>query len=92
MTAADLILLRHHAEEAVERLLTLLDAIDGDCDYEQTACETRGGGFPTDPSPDDDEDSHDHEALNEDGDDLGEGEAQNTERAMRRARLAGGRS
>ena len=62
MTAADLILLRHHAEEAVERLLALLDAIDGDADYELTATETRGAGFgPLAALTDDDEDGHDAE-------------------------------
>lgn len=53
MTEPDMILLRHRASEAVERLLALLDAIDGDADFEMTATETRGRGFPSDLSPDD---------------------------------------
>lgn len=57
----DLTLLRARAADAVNRLLDLLDAIDGDADYEQTACETRGGGFPGDLSGEDEEDGRDAE-------------------------------
>ncbi len=87
-----LTLLRARAADAVDRLLDLLDAIDGDADFEQSACEARGLGFACDPSPDDAENGHDQEAENEHGDDLGEGQAQHTEWLMRRARLAGARS
>lgn len=34
------------AADAVDRLLDLLGAIDGDADFELTAVETHGGGFP----------------------------------------------
>lgn len=88
----DLTLLRARAADAVDRLLDLLDAIDGDPDFEQSACETRGAGFACDPFPDDTEDGHDREHENEHGDELGEGQAQHTEWMMRRARLAGARS
>ena len=51
----DLTLLRARAADAVDRLLDLLDAIDGDADFEQTACETFCLGFPGDPSSEDEE-------------------------------------
>lgn len=44
---------RWQIEEEIERLIGVLDAIDGDPDFEQSACETRGLGFPTDLSHDD---------------------------------------
>lgn len=53
MSEPDLILLRHRASEAVELLLALLDAINGDPDFEMTATETLGRGFPSDLSTDD---------------------------------------
>lgn len=44
---------RWQIEEEIERLISMLDAIDGDPDFEQSACETHGLGFPNDPSRDD---------------------------------------
>lgn len=44
---------RWQIEEEIERLISVLDALDGDPDFEQSACETRGLGFPTDLSHDD---------------------------------------
>ncbi|MBR3190450.1 hypothetical protein [Bosea sp. (in: a-proteobacteria)] len=55
--------LRWQIEEEIERLIGVLDQIDVDADYEQTACETRGGGFPGDLSGEDEEDGRDAEAL-----------------------------
>lgn len=43
MSAVDLALLRARASEAIERLIELLDAIDGDADFELTAPEMRQG-------------------------------------------------
>ncbi len=43
MSTVDLILLRARASEAIERLIELLDAIDGDADFELTAPELRQG-------------------------------------------------
>ena len=45
MSAVDLILLRARASEAIGRLIELLDAIDGDVDFEITAPEL-GQGYP----------------------------------------------
>ena len=44
---------RWQIEQEIERLISVLDAIDGDADFEQTATETRGAGFASDPSLDD---------------------------------------
>lgn len=41
MSGADLILLRNQVSEAIERLVALIDAIDGDPDFEIT-CEDEG--------------------------------------------------
>lgn len=60
--------MRRQMEEAVERLIAVLDSLDGDTDLEpdndaeQTGTETLGGGFRNSPFGDDDEDSHDAEA------------------------------
>lgn len=43
---------RRRIEDVVEWLLSLLDECDGDTDFEQTACETHGLGFPSDLSLD----------------------------------------
>lgn len=60
--ALDLTLLRARAADAVDRLLDLLDAIDGDADLEMTATESRGAGFASGSGlTDDDEDGHDAE-------------------------------
>ena len=62
----DLTLLRARAADAVDRLLDLLDAIDGDADFEMTAGETLGLGFlPSEALTDDDEDGHDREEEHE---------------------------
>jgi hypothetical protein len=42
MRTADLILLRNQASEAVERLIALIDAIDGDCEDEGAQCDDEG--------------------------------------------------
>lgn len=44
---------RRRIEAVIAGLVEALDRIDGDADYEQTACETRGLGFPSDLSLDD---------------------------------------
>lgn len=44
---------RWQIEQEIERLINVLDAIDGDADFEQTATETHGVGFASDPSLDD---------------------------------------
>lgn len=62
MNAVDMTLLRARAADAVERLLDLLDQIDGDPDIELTAPEVLGRGFLTFVgSTDDHEDGHDAE-------------------------------
>jgi hypothetical protein len=48
---------RRRIEAVIAGLIDALDRIDGDADFEQTACETRGLGFPNDLSVDDAEDS-----------------------------------
>ncbi|MFC5392846.1 hypothetical protein [Bosea vestrisii] len=56
--------LRWQIEEEIERLISMLDQIDGDADIELTATETRGAGFVAPAAlTDDDEDGHDAEAL-----------------------------
>lgn len=44
---------RRRIEAVIAGLIEALDRIDGDADVEQTACETRGLGFPSDTSFDD---------------------------------------
>lgn len=61
MNAVDLTLLRARAADAVDRLIDLIDAIDGDADFELTAIETFGRDFPISVVGDDHEDSHDAE-------------------------------
>jgi hypothetical protein len=54
--------LRWQIEEEIERLIGVLDRIHGDADFEQTATETRGGGFACDLSGEDEEDGRDAES------------------------------
>jgi hypothetical protein len=44
---------RRRIEAVIAGLLEALDRIDGDPDFEQTACEAHGRGFATDPSAED---------------------------------------
>jgi hypothetical protein len=44
---------RRRIEAVIAGLIDALDRIDGDADFEQTACETRGLGFPHDLSAED---------------------------------------
>lgn len=44
---------RWQIEQEIDRLISVLDVIDGDADFEQTATETRGAGFASDLSLDD---------------------------------------
>jgi hypothetical protein len=44
---------RRRIEAVIAGLIATLDALDGDPDIEQSACETHGRGFPTDQSLDD---------------------------------------
>lgn len=66
MNVVDLTLLRARAANAVDRLLDLIDAIDGDADFEMTAVETFGRGFPPTLDGDDFEEGHDAEPENPD--------------------------